>query len=335
MLLRLARAGLLLLAVAATLTGCQEPADDVLVVYSAGPRPLIDQVVASFEDNHDTEVELFAATTGQVMARLEAERYRPRADVVVLASRLGAEGLKSQQRLHRYRPAGIEHTDSNWHDPDGYYHATGGAVVAMAFHDLAPRPLPNWQRALAGDWPGRLTMPSPSRSGSAADFLIAFNLERAEQAWAQWRSARVAAGLEFSAANNQAITSLTLEAYDGMLAAADYLIFRQIDRGASLSVHYPDDGSVLVTRPIAILGSSPQKSRAEAFVDHYFSTDMQSAVADQFLLPARNDVDVSPVRPDSLPDNLIQADTAEALRRQIPILRRFQLEIERAQVIAE
>lgn len=325
---RIILAGLLI----AVLVSCQSERDDVIVVYSAGPRPLIEAVVAAFEAENDIEVELFAATTGQVMARLEAEKYRPRADVVVLASELGAAGLKRESRLRRYRPVGIDGTQTDWHDPDGYYHATGAAIVAMAFRGDAPSP-PSWRAALAGDWDGRLTMPSPSRSGSAADFLIAFNLDRGDEVWQQWLDARSITGLEFSAANNQAITSLVLDAYDGMLAAADYLIYRQMDRGADLSVHYPTDGSVLVTRPIAILDSTPQPEWAERFVDHYFSEAMQQAVADQFLVPARKDVETAEIRPSDLPDTLIRADMKEALEQQIHILRRFQLEIERAQVV--
>ncbi len=316
------------------LAACQSERDHVLVVYSAGPRPLIDEVVAAFEAANPIEIEMFAATTGQVMARLEAEKYRPRADVVILASELGAAGLKQDGRLRHYRPDAIEQTREDWHDPDGHYHATGAAIVAMAFRGDAAPP-PDWAAALDGQWPGRLTMPSPSRSGSAADFMIAFNLDRGESAWAQWQRARSRAGLEFSAANNQAITSLMLDAYDGMLAAADYLIYRQIDRGADLTVHYPDDGSVLVTRPIAILESSAQGEWAERFVDHYFSVAMQEAVARQFLVPARIDVDVADIRPAGLPESLIQFDIDQALKKQLSVLRRFQLQIERAQVVRE
>ncbi len=314
------------------LAACQSDRDDVMVVYSAGPRPLIAEVVAAFEAKHDIDIELFAATTGQVMARLEAEKYRPRADVVILASELGAAGLKRQGRLRQYRPRDIDQTPADWHDADGYYHATGAAIVAMAFRSDAPAP-PTWEAALTGNWNGRLTMPSPSRSGSAADFLIAFNIDRGDSVWDQWLTARSRAGLEFSAANNQAITSLILDVYDGMLAAADYLIYRQMDRDADLKVHYPTDGSVLVTRPIAILAATPQPDWAERFVDHYFSEAMQQAVADQFLAPARTDIEPAAIRPSSLPETLIRPDIDQALEQQIPILRRFQLEIERAQVV--
>ena len=314
------------------LAGCERSSGDHLVVYSAGPRPLIDAVVEQFESETGHTVELYAATTGQVMARLEAEKYRPRADVVVLASQLAAHALKDQQRLLAYRPSNIDQTRKNWHDPDGFYHATGAAIVAMAVHEEAESP-PDWEQAMAGDWPGRLIMPSPSRSGTAADFLITQIVGSEEDIWQRWHQARSHAGLDFAAANSQAITSLAMRAHDGMLAAADYLIYRQIAAGASLAVHYPADGSVLVSRPIVIMADTPRQDMAKAFVDHYFSEQVQQMVAAQHLLPAHLQVAVSAERAGQEPPLLLSADPAEALAAQIRILRRFQLEVERAQVL--
>lgn len=338
--------------------GCARggPDDPVLVVYSAGPRSLADAVTEAFAEEYGVRVELFAATTGQVMARLEAERYRPRADVVVFASRVAAEALREGDRLLAYpSPEWLQQTRTEWHDPDGYFHSTSAALVGMAFGgsdggelgdpDAQGEPVvpgdPDWPEVFGGGGTHRLTLPAPSRSGAAGDFVVAYTLREGESAWDGYLAAR-RAGLEISAANSQAISGLLVGAYDGIVGAVDYLIFGQIAGGAALRMHYPPSGSALVERPIAILADTPVPDLARDFVDFYFSEASQARVAAVHLLPARTDIPSSEERIAALPDDperlsdglppLIQVDPAEALREQTRILRRFQLEIERAEV---
>ncbi len=319
------------------LGGCggQSAPDDRLVVYSAGPRPLAESVTQAFEERTGTRVDLFAATTGQVMARLEAERYRPRADVVIFASQVAAEALKADDRLLPYpTPPWIEHTRADWHDPDHTYFATSAALVGMAFHRDAYTPDADLRPALEGALSLRLTMPSPSRSGAAGDFVVAYVLHNGEDAYTHFLDAR-RHGMDFAAANSQAIGTLLVGAFQGMIGAVDYLIYRQIEQGAPLVMHYPDSGSALVQRPIAIMAGTRIPGRARAFVDHYFSEDVQRQVAATHLLPARVDIPVSDVRRNAGEDlpTLLDTDITEALARQNRILRRFQIAVERAEVV--
>lgn len=68
--------------------------DQKLVVYSAGPDGLAKKLVAGYEAQSGVKVELFQGTTGKILARMEAEKANPVADVVVLASLPSVQGLK-------------------------------------------------------------------------------------------------------------------------------------------------------------------------------------------------------------------------------------------------
>ncbi|QIT54657.1 extracellular solute-binding protein [Aquisalimonas sp. 2447] len=313
----------------------QDTDNDALVVYSAGPRPLAEAVIEAYVEETGQRVEFFGATTGQVMARLEAERYRPRADVVIFASEVAAEALKDQGRLQPYPdPGWLEDTEGEWHDPDHYYFATAAALVGMAVREEAFREELDWEALFQGDFPGRMTMPSPSRSGSAADFVIAYSLAHPDTMWEDFLGLR-RAGLDFAAANSQAISGLLVGTYDLIVGAVDYLIYRQIADGAPLVMHYPPSGSALVRRPIAILDSSQHVAAARAFVDHYFSAAMQEEVAGQHLLPARRGISPSATRGEHALPALLPSDPVAALAEQNRVLRRFQIEVERAEVIAD
>ncbi|MCC5843818.1 MAG: extracellular solute-binding protein [Verrucomicrobia bacterium] len=327
------RAGYLLLVV--VLWGCADSGrerSDRLVVYSAGPRGLAEKICAAFTAETGIEVDLFQATTGQLMARLEAERYRPRADVVLFASEVAAAALKSENRLRRFVPDSPGPLREDWSDPDGFYHASAAALVGVAVPgDLETVP-ETWAEWLSVPDGLLLTMPSPSRSGAAGDFLVAYTVNVPE-AMDQFHRAR-ARGLEFAAANSQAISSLNMGAAHGILGAVDYLIYRQIENGEPLRMVFPADGAVLVTRPIAILSDAANPEGAERFVTYYFGDFAQRAAAAAHLLPGRTDIAPSPVR-DPEPENLLRADPETALRLQSSILRNFQVRIERAVIPRE
>ena len=54
-----------------------------VVVYMPSPSGLNEKYVADFEEKTGVKVELFEGTTGEILARLEAEKDNPVADVVV------------------------------------------------------------------------------------------------------------------------------------------------------------------------------------------------------------------------------------------------------------
>ncbi len=318
--------------VAAFLSACGGSGEGKLVVYSAGPRPLAEKICRSFEENTGVKVELFSATTGQIMAKVEAEKYNPRADVLLIAAETPMVGLKLAGRLHHYRPAGLEYPKPGWSDPEGYYHATGAAAVGIAFRRGETDPTSTWRGVLAEglqNGRGRVAMPSPSRSGTAGDFLLALRDLLGEGFWDLFKNARHR-GFEIVGANSQAVTGLSIGAYDAVYCAADYIICREIAKGESLEIHFPPEGCLYVFRPVAILASSRRIPDAERFVDHCFTRDAQEKIAADHLIPALRDLPLSTVRrrfavPESLP-----FDPIAALQNQKQVIRRFQYEIERA-----
>ena len=72
-------------AIAAALVAPHAALADV-TVYSAGPAGLIKVLAAGFTGKTGVKVNVFQATTGKVMARLESEAANPVADVLISAS---------------------------------------------------------------------------------------------------------------------------------------------------------------------------------------------------------------------------------------------------------
>lgn len=326
------------------LAGCSRPdPEQKLVVYSAGPRPLAERICRSYTEKTGIPVELFTATTGQLLSRLEAERFHPRADVVILASRIAAEALKQNGRLLPLETPPPAHTDRpDWHDPDGYYWGMAAAVIGVALradHPPAPAGGWDWDDFFQGRYPSpsegkmtRISLPSPTRSGASGDFVMAWLLARGESGWNDFRQAR-RNGLEIAGANAQALTSLMTGACQSVIGAADYVVLREIERGEPIRIYYPASGGVYVTRPVAVLAGTRRPEAAAGFVRHCFEENVQQEASRIHFLPARNGIAISAARQAAGPAHEFPFDAGAALAVQTAIMRRFQYEIERAVLI--
>lgn len=315
--------------------GCGRRDAGRLVVYSAGPRPLAEKIRAGYTAATGREVELFVATTGQIMAKLEAERFNPRADAVILASRVATEALKARGRLRATTLAG-ELARPEWHDAEGFYVATGAAMIGVAVRADAPTGPEggwDWEDFLGGAFPGRVTLPSPTRSGATSDFLMAYVQARGEErVWARLKAAR-RAGLDIAGANAQAMSNLLTGASAAVVGAVDYVALREVARGEPVRVIYPASGGVVTTRPAAVLAESRRAEEAEAYLRHALGEAAQSEGGKLHFEPVRPEAPRSRVWAEARGawnGRVLPLDARAALAMQGPVLRTFQYEIERA-----
>lgn len=309
-----------------------------LVVYAAGPRHHAEALVEEFTARTGVKVELFSATTGQIMAKLEAERFNRRADVVMLASRIAAEHLKREERLVACVPtrAGNDPTsiDPAWIDPDGWYASPSGAAVGIAIRKRsdghgssgADHHTLEWDGALRGASAGRAVMPSPSKSGATGEFVLAMVLADEANAWASFEAASQA-GMEFASANSHAIAGLLSGSYEMIIGAVDYLILREIERGAPVELIFPASGAPIVERPVVVLRGTRHEAEARSFVETCFSEAGQRLAREAWLIPA--DLSERARGQRVMPTVVMEIDPERGLERLGRVVRRFQYDIER------
>jgi len=308
------------------LSGCESRDPDILVVYSAGPRGLAQWLCESFEKQTARKTKLYSATTGEVMAKLMAEEYHPQADVVILASPTAAEALK-QEKMLLPLPTGVA-TRPEWDDKDGYYAGTSASALGIAMRADQYNPALEWVDIFSGDFRGRLLMPSPQQSGTSGEFIIIFSRLMGDAFWDGLKNAKKQ-GLQISGPNSQALSGLVLRSHDAVLASADYLVFKQIEKGEPLVMHFPSSGCPVIPRPIAVLNGTVNRAAADAFVRFCFSPEAQQRMAAEHLIPADPATPLSPLRTKTEIAKALPYDVVAALRVQREVLMRFKYEVEK------
>ncbi|HCI6135555.1 ABC transporter substrate-binding protein [Klebsiella variicola] len=259
-----------------------------LTVYTAGPGSLAKSLASGFEQQTGVKVTVFQATTGKVMARLEAEQANPQADVLISASWDTAEDLHQRGWLLPFASANADQVPANLKSAD--YIAQGVSALGIVWNSKSGTPEPKeWRDLTQPAFKDKVTTPDPALSGASLDLLIGLQNSMGDQAWQLFDDLKKN-GMVVSGPNAQAVTPVMQRAKAAVFGAVDYVSYGNIQQGESLKVIFPASGTVIAPRPMMILKTSQHADDAKAFIDYVLSPEGQARVADAWLMPARRDV---------------------------------------------
>ncbi|ENM1016079.1 ABC transporter substrate-binding protein [Klebsiella variicola] len=259
-----------------------------LTVYTAGPGSLAKSLARGFEQQTGVKVTVFQATTGKVMARLEAEQANPQADVLISASWDTAEDLHQRGWLLPFASANADQVPANLKSAD--YIAQGVSALGIVWNSKSGTPEPKeWRDLTQPAFKDKVTTPDPALSGASLDLLIGLQNSMGDQAWQLFDDLKKN-GMVVSGPNAQAVTPVMQGAKAAVFGAVDYVSYGNIQQGESLKVIFPASGTVIAPRPMMILKTSQHADDAKAFIDYVLSPEGQARVADAWLMPARRDV---------------------------------------------
>lgn len=266
-------------------------ADKTLTVYTAGPEGLANKLVKEFESQSGIKVETFQGTTGKILARLEAEKSNPVADVVILASLPSAQGLKKEGLTLPYPGAkNADKLNKDWSDPEGNYFSTSASALGIAYNTkLVTTPPASWSDLAKPEYKDQINIPDPSLSGSALDFITGYLSDKGDNGWSLFEQYK-ANGVAMAGANQEALDPVITGAKSIVAGAVDYMTYKAKAKGEPIDIVYPQEGTVVSPRPAAILKSTKHEENAKAFIDYLLSDSAQKLVSDAALLPGRTDI---------------------------------------------
>lgn len=268
-------------------------ASEKVVVYSAGPGGLAQEIAQGFEDKTGIKVDLYQATTGKVLGRLEAEKSNPVADVVVLASWPAAMGLKNQGLLMQY--SGAKNSDKlnkGWNDNNYYFGYSASALGITYNTNLLKNPGKDWADYTKKDFRSQVSMPDPSQSGSALDFVCGYISNNPGNGWDLFQNLKENK-ISVAGSNRPALNTVITGGKAVVLAGVDYMAFKAMKDGEPVNIIYPKSGTVVNPRPAMILKTAHNIQNAKKFIDYILSDEAQKMVADNLIIPGRADIPVS------------------------------------------
>lgn len=270
--------------------GESEKLSGTLTVYMPSPTDLNTAYIEGFEEKTGVKVELFEGTTGEIQARLEAEKDNPVADVVVLASWSDGLSMKESGQIMSYPEA--ENADKlydGWVDGDNMLFGTSASALGVIYNTTLIDSLDaDWSELADAKYKDMIAIPDPEKSGSCKDFLAGYMCSTNND-WSVWEG-MAENGLMVAGANKAALETVTTGEKAILVAGVDYNAYSNIDKGEPLQIYYPESGTVINSRPAMIMKTSKNVENAKAFIDYLMSDEAQQMVADAYLLPGRSDI---------------------------------------------
>ncbi|NNC93328.1 MAG: extracellular solute-binding protein [Acidimicrobiia bacterium] len=263
-----ARVWAVLGALALSASACAGGDEGTVTVYTSVTQATVDAVVAGFEEtNPDVAVEVFRAPTGEVAARIEAERRNGTlsADVIWLSDPLSMYQYQADGLLAEWQPAAAAalppeaQTASFW--GTRVLHLV---IVTQAGNSTGVDAWPDLVDA------GRaVAFPDPRFAGSAFAALGHFGLDF-------FRDLQASGAVQVSAPG-EVVTGVAEGRYDAGLTL-EFSARSAVEKGSPIEVVWPRPAAVAVTSPIAVFGAADPAADARGFVDHVLSAQGQTAI---------------------------------------------------------
>lgn len=294
-------------ATAVLLASCAEPTEDAgdatttgaadepttLTVYTSEPEEKVDEINAAFmEANPDIEVEVYRAGTGDLNARIEAEKASGgvEADVLWAADAPTFESYVAAGDLAELQDVDTSALIEEAVPEGGFYVGTRIIPTVIAYNtdvvDEADAPQ-SWADLTDPKYAGQLVMPDPAVSGAAA--FNASVWKNDEQLGEEWINA-LGVNQPMIAQSNGPTSQEIASGGHPIGVVVDYLVRDLAAAGSPIAAVYPTEGAPYITEPAGVFADSDNQEAAERYINFLLSEEGQQLAVEQAYLPVREDV---------------------------------------------
>lgn len=279
-----------------------------------------EQVGKAFEAKYPgIKVEVVRATAGVIYQRvLQESQAGVFADDVFSSTEEGHYlNFKEKKLIRPYVPVDADKVVPRFQniDPDNTYQVASVGLIVMLRNtqqvaaDDAPK---NWKDLLDPKWKDKIAFGHPAFSGYIATWVLSLNRL---YGWDYFEKLAKQNPLIGRSAND-AITQLS-SGERVVAAGPDATALKAKNRGNPLDIIYPEDGSVFMTAPSAILAKAPHPRAAELFMDFFMTREYSEVLVRNGFSPLRPDVE-PPKGLRSMSDIKLIRPPAAELKTEIP-----------------
>lgn len=270
-----------------------------LLVYAVVNQDDAELLTDMFRERTGIDARFLRASTGELVARVIAERAAPQADVLLGGAASLHIAIKDEGALAPYRSPAADALPASARDADGYW--TGFYLTALGLGVNAERfaarygdaPLPaTWEDLLDPRFAGEIVMTDPVASSTAYLFLQ-LQLQRLglEAGWDYLERLAPLVG-QFPSSGGAPPQLVGTGEYTLGIAFV-HALARYRDQGFPVELVVPP-GTVGEIGAVSIVAGGPNPDAARAFVDFVLSVEAQQAFVEQSLTTALHPDVVAP-----------------------------------------
>lgn len=270
-----------------------------LVIYTPNPDAEIQTVIPAFEKATGIKVIVQSMATGDVLARLEAEKENPQADI-----NWGAVNYNFYMQKPDLYMEYVSPNDKNL--PEQFRNTTGnytnsklsgsGAMLLNldVFKELGldPAAFTGYKDLLRPELKGRIVMADPTIASSAWAELTNMLLVMGDEPYDEKAWEFVEAYADQVTISSGAIDRQTADGEYAVCVTYEGACVALLDDGAAnLKLVYPDEGAVWLPSGVAIVDNCKNVENAKKFVDFLISEEGQNCYAQTSIRPILDGVE--------------------------------------------
>jgi len=274
------------------LTGSAAAKERVIVYTSLENEEVVEYLKVAKKELPDLDIQAIRLSTGELGARMLAERYNPQADLVWGWAVTNMSEFVPKGMLVPYKPKGWEKIPANFKDPKGYWTAIDLYAAALVPNTkvLEKKNLPmpkGWNDLLNPVYKGMLIMPNPASSGTGflqvASLLVMLDPDyknksiEENKAWDFLKKLDKNMGQYIKSGSKPAKLTAAGEYAIGCSFAFVYSSLKK--RGFPVALVMPEEGAGFELEANALLKGAKHEAAAKKFLDWALSKNAMKQYA--------------------------------------------------------
>jgi len=271
-------AGFRLLCAGLLLVSCTWARAGEITVYTALEEDDVRVYLAEFaKAKPNTKVNLLRLSTGDLIARVLAEKANPRHDVIWGTALTQMVDPRILEMAERYRPAGVDAVKTQFKDPENRWFATTGYFAGFCVNTEVLKknnlPMPtSWQDLLNPVYKGQIVMPNAASSGTGYLQIVSLlQMKGEEKGWQYLKDLDKNMAQYIKSGSRPCKMAATGEYAIGLSFAFSGV--KQIMEGYPIKLVIPSEGAGYEIEVSMLMKSSKNKEDSKQFLDWLLTLD--------------------------------------------------------------
>lgn len=272
-----------LLALGALLAGTVR-AQESLVVYSSVDEENAKNLLDAFTKATGVKVRFTFLSSGPAVARIEAEKNNPQADVWFGAPSENHVALKEKGLSQVYVSSNAKELAAKFKDPEGYWtsfymNPLGFASNLNTLKQKNVEPPTSWADLLKPEFRAQVQTPSPQTSGTGYNMVAALVTIMGEDKAFDYLK-KVHPSIQTYTQSGTAPSKAAAIGQAGVAIQFTPAFLQLMAEGYPLKVTFPKEGVGFEAPAISILKGAPRAELAKKLVDWFITIPGQNALTD-------------------------------------------------------